>query len=220
MEPIVTATHRIRLIVQSDGTAALLINITPRLGFNRYVRNPEETITAAAQRWHDWFAAAPQVSEPYRAQYYYAWWIMRAGLISTRFYTTRESMTPSKIHYVGIWAWDAYFHSLAYCHVDKHLAQDQLRILLDHQREDGMIPDAVHDEGTVTHLTFPVDADVTKPPLIAWAAWKIYEINRDSEFLNEIYEPLVRWSRLWFVYNVLDCAGLCDFRHPFYSGLY
>ncbi len=38
MEPIGTATHRIRLIVQSDGTAALLINITPRLGFNRYIR--------------------------------------------------------------------------------------------------------------------------------------------------------------------------------------
>ena len=26
---------------------------------------------------------------------------------------------------------------------------------------DGMIPDAIHDEGTVTHLTFPVEADVS-----------------------------------------------------------
>ena len=31
-------TQRIRLIVQSDGTDALLLNITPRLGFNRYIR--------------------------------------------------------------------------------------------------------------------------------------------------------------------------------------
>ena len=92
---------------------------------------------------------------------------MRAGLISTRFYTTREAMTPSKIHYVGVWQWDAYFHALAYRHVEMNLAKDQLRIVLDHQRSDGMIPDAVHDEGTVTRLTFPVEADVTKPPLMA-----------------------------------------------------
>jgi len=41
--------------------------------------------------------------------------------------------------------------------------------MLDHQRDDGMIPDAIHDEGTVTHLNVPVDADVTKPPLLAWS---------------------------------------------------
>ena len=128
-------------------------------------------------------------------------------------------MTPSKIHYVGVWQWDNFFHALAYRHVDSRLAEDQLRILLDHQREDGMIPDAVHDEGTVTHLTFPVDADVTKPPLIAWAAWKIYERTHDAEFLNEIYEPLVRWNRWWFEYNDLDGDGLCEYRHPFSSGL-
>jgi glycogen debranching enzyme len=144
---------------------------------------------------------------------------MRAGLISTRFYTTREAMTPSFFHYVGIWQWDAYFHALAYRHVDHRLAHDQLRILLDHQREDGMIPDAVHDEGTVTHLDHPVDADVTKPPLVAWAAWKLYEIDGDREFLDEIYEPLVRWNDWWFEKNDPDGNGLCEYMHPFSSGL-
>ncbi len=72
------------------------------------------------------------------------------------------------------------FHALAYRHVEPRLAQDQIRILLDHQRADGMIPDAIHDEGIVTHLTFPVEADVTKPPLLAWCAWKLYEIGRRS----------------------------------------
>ena len=141
------------------------------------------------------------------------------GLISTRFYTTREAMTPSMIHYVGVWQWDAYFHALAYRHVDMRLAQDQIRILLDHQREDGMIPDAVHDEGAVTHLNFPVDADVTKPPLLAWAAWKLYEQGDDREFLNEIYEPIVRWNDWWFEKNDLDGNGLCEYHHPYSSGL-
>jgi hypothetical protein len=209
---------RLQLAPAREGEA-LQLNITPRLGFNRYLPPAGEALEAAARTWHDWFAAAPPVEPALRQQYYYAWWIMRSGLISTRFYTTREAMTPSKIHYVGVWQWDAYFHALAYRHVDKRLAHDQLRILLDHQRDDGMIPDAVHDEGTVTHLDFPVQADVTKPPLLAWAAWKLYQTDGDEQFLNEIYEPIVRWNRWWFERNDLDGDGLCEYQHPFSSGL-
>ncbi len=211
--------QQIRLEMESTGESVLMLNITPRLGFNRYLPSAEKTLDAAALRWHEWFAAAPQVATPHQAQYYYAWWIMRAGLISTRFFTTREAMTPSMIHYVGIWQWDAYFHALAYRHIDKHLAHDQLRILLDHQRPDGMIPDAVHDEGTVTRLDFPIEADVTKPPLIAWAAWKLYEVDHDREFLDEVYEPIVRWNNWWFEQNDTDGNGLCEYLHPYSSGL-
>jgi glycogen debranching enzyme len=207
------------LMDASEGNKSLLLNITPRLGFNRYIPNAADAMEAAAWRWHDWFAAAPPVSEEYRSQYYYAWWVMRAGLISSRFYTTREAMTPSMIQYVGVWQWDAYFHALAYRHVDKHLAQDQIRIMLDHQRADGMIPDAVHDEGTVTHLDYPVDADVTKPPLLAWSAWKLYEQDGDREFLSEIYESIVRCNRWWYEKSDLDGNGLCEYGHPFSSGL-
>jgi glycogen debranching enzyme len=128
-------------------------------------------------------------------------------------------MTPSKLHYVGVWQWDAYFHALAYRYVDMHLAQDQLRILLDHQREDGMIPDAVHDEGTITYLNFPVQAEVTKPPLVGWAAWKLYEYGNDREFLDEIYEAIRRWNNWWFEKNDLNHNGLCEYQHPFSSGL-
>lgn len=201
------------------GEARLLLNITPRLGFNRYLPDAAATIDAAVQRWHAWFAAAPPVAEQFHRQYYFAWLAMRIGLISSRFYTTREAMTPSKIHYVGVWQWDAFFHALAYRHVERRLAQDQIRIVLDHQREDGMIPDAIHDEGVVTHLTFPVDADVTKPPLLAWAAWKLYETDGDREFLEEIYEPVVRWNRWWFDHNDTDGDGLPEYQHPFSSGL-
>ena len=211
--------HRIFLNLEACENSALVLNITPRLGFNRYIPDVNAVIEASARKWHEWFAAAPQVEPQYQAQYYYAWWVMGAGLISTRFYTTREAMTPSKVHYVGVWQWDAFFHSIAYRHVNSRLAQDQLRILLDHQRDDGMIPDAVYDEGTVTHLTFPVEGDVTKPPLIAWAAWKLFEQDGDREFLDEIYEPIVRWNNWWFEKNDLDKNGLCEYLHPFSSGL-
>jgi putative isomerase len=211
--------QRIRVRVHALSGSVFMLNLTPRLGFNRYLPPLEVALETAARRWHDWFAAAPEVSETYRGQYYYAWWIMRAGLISSRFYTTREAMTPSMIHYIGVWQWDAYFHALAYRHIEPRLAHDQLRILLDHQRSDGMIPDAVHDEGTITYLSLPVDADVTKPPLIAWAAWKLYEVDEDREFLDEIYEPIVRWNNWWFEHNDLDANGLCEYQHPYSSGL-
>lgn len=203
----------------TSGERAFLLNITPRLGFNRWIPEPGLVMQEAARRWQRWFESAPPVLEPYQEQYYYAWWLMRAGLLSTRYYTTREVMAPSLSYYVGSWQWDNYFHALAYRHVEPRLAKDQLRILLDHQRDDGMIPDAVHDEGTVTHLDFPVEADVTKPPLIAWAAWKLYEQDGDREFLDEIYAPIVRWNNWWFEKNDLDHNGLCEYQHPFSSGL-
>lgn len=219
VEPSEGGGQRVTLGWDAEPGDALLINITPRLGLNRHVPPAEVALADAAGRWHAWFAAAPPVDGPYRSQYYYAWWVMRAGLISSRFFTTREAMTPSKIHYVGVWQWDAYFHALAYRHVDMALAKDQIRVVLDHQREDGMIPDAVHDEGVVAHLSFPVEADVTKPPLVAWTAWKLYESDGDREFLDEIYGPLVRWNAWWFERNDVDGNGLCEYQHPYSSGL-
>jgi hypothetical protein len=211
--------QKIRVVLAPEPGSVFLLNLTPRLGFNRYLPHADTTLDLAAARWNDWFARAPQVTVQYQPQYYYAWWIMRAGLISTRFYTTREAMTPSLTHYVGVWQWDAFFHALAYRYIEPKLAQDQLRILLDHQRQDGMIPDAVHDEGTITHLTLPVDADVTKPPLIGWAAWKLFQMDGDREFLDEIYEPIMRSNSWWFNQNDLDKNGLCEYQHPFSSGL-
>jgi len=203
----------------ATGNRALLLNITPRLGYNRWVPEPKGVFDQAAKRWHDWFALAPSVLEQYQEQYYYAWWLMRAGLLSTRYYTTREVMAPSMTYYIGAWQWDNFFHAQAYRHVDPGLAHDQLRILIDHQREDGMIPDAIHDEGIVTHLDFPVEADVTKPPLLGWATWKLYEMDHDREFLDEIYGPLVKWNNWWFEKNDLDHNWLCEYQHPFSSGL-
>jgi hypothetical protein len=210
---------QVNLVFAAGEPAGMLINLTPRLGFNRYVPDIQTTFDAVTRRWESWFNSVPPVTGVDREQYYYAWYIMRAGLISSRYFTTRESMTPSKTHYVGIWQWDAYFHALAYRHIDLHLAQDQLRIMTDHQRQDGMIPDAVHDEGSITHLSFPINADVTKPPLLAWSAWKLYETSQDKEFVAELYDSVAAWNNWWFSDNDIDGDGLCEYQHPFSSGL-
>ncbi len=41
----------------------------------------------------------------------------------------------------------------------------------------------------------------------------------DREFLDEIYEGVVRWNRWWFEQNDTDDNGLCEYQHPFSSGL-
>ena len=214
--------QRVTLQIDAGADAGFVLNITPRLGLNRSVPRGEQVFGEAEQRWHRWFANAPHVDERYARQYYYAWWILRAGLLSSRFYLTHEAMLPSMIHYVGVWAWDAFFHALAYRHVEQKLAENQLRILLDHQLEDGMIPDAVHDEGVVVRWKLPHaagEAEVTKPPLVAWTALKLFETSGHRDFLDEIYEPVSRWNRWWFERNDDDHDGIVQYNHPFSSGL-
>jgi glycogen debranching enzyme len=117
------------------------------------------------------------------------------------------------MHYVGVWQWDAYFHALAYRHMDMNLAKDQLRIVLDHQRGDGMIPDAVHDEGTVTRLDFPVEADVTKPPLLGGRR------GNTGSFVGISCRLQAMVRSWWFEKNDVDGNGLCEYLHPYSSGL-
>src|SRR5579859_1182714 len=200
--PINKDWFRIKITVEAEADHALLLNVTPRLGYNRSIPFPETAIADSRMRWETWFNATPPVLDVYQKQYDYAWWVMRSGLLNTRYYFTREAMVPSKVHYVGVWQWDQYFHALAYRHINPDLAEDQLRIVLDHQRSDGMLPDAIHDEGLITHLAKPVDADVTKPPLITWAALKLYETTKRLDFLAEVYQPITRWHEWWIKYNM------------------
>jgi putative isomerase len=174
---------------------------------------------AAESRWQEWFSRVPPVAERYRRTYAYAWWIMANNLISPRGRVSYEAMAPSKINYVGLWLWDSAMHALAYRHVDPELARNQIRAMLTCQLADGMLPDAVYDEGVISELEHPFRAEVTKPPILAWAALKLHETNPDLEFLQEIYVPLVRWNAWWFSMNDDDVDGLAQYNHPYSSGL-
>ncbi len=218
ISPLEGGAQRVLLRVEPKAESGITINITPRLGFNRAMPVFSETLERAERRWNEWFGAVPQVLPEYAEQYYWAWWCLRSGLISPRFYTTRESMAPSKTYYVGVWQWDAFFHSLAYRHISKKLAQDHIRIVLDHQRADGMIPDAIHDEGAVFEFPLPqteINTEVTKPPLIAWTSLKLFDYFPDVDFLQEIYEPITRWNRWWFEKNDGDGDGIIQYNHPY-----
>jgi glycogen debranching enzyme len=91
--------------------------------------------------------------------------------------------------------------------------------MLSCQLPDGMIPDAVYDEAVIADMEHPLRAEVTKPPIMAWAALKLHESDPDLEFLQEIYVPLVRWNAWWSTMNDDDADGLAQYNHPYSSGL-
>lgn len=209
----------IEFIVDGGDDVAIHLNIRSDLRLDGQPTPFSETLAAAETRWHAWFDRVPPVAERYRDQYYYAWWVMSNNLVEPRGQVLHEAMMPSKVQYVGIWNWDACFHALAFRHVDPELARNQLRTMLACQLPDGMIPDAVYDEAVVADIEYPLRAEVTKPPIMAWAALKLDETDPDPAFLEEIYVPLVRWNAWWFAMNDDDADGLAQYNHPYSSGL-
>lgn len=174
---------------------------------------------SAKRRWDTWFASAPDVPENYRSKYAYAWWVMANNLISPSGFVTHEAMMPTKAFYVGVWLWDSALHAIAFRHIDPELARNQIRVMLANQLPDGMLPDAIFDEGIVAEIGHPIHGRVTKPPILAWAAMKIHEVAPDINFLQEIYEPLKRCNEWWFEHNDDDHDGVIQYTHPYSSGL-
>lgn len=206
-------------VVESGRDCAITITIRGSLDLFQEVTSFSQAYAAAEERWHDWFDRVPPVAERYRRTYAYAWWVMANNLISPQGRVAYEAMTPSKVNYVGLWLWDSALHALAYRHIDPELARDQIRAMVAHQLSDGMMPDAVYDEGIVAKIDQPIRAEVTKPPILAWAALKLHETAPDLGFLREIYVPLVRWNAWWFSMNDDDVDGLAQYNHPYSSGL-
>ncbi len=178
-----------------------------------------EMYRAAKLRWEEWFNQSPSVKEPYRESYAYAWWVLANNMISPKGNIKFEMDVPSKKSYVGVWLWDSALHAIALRHTDPELARDQIRGVLVNQQTDGMLPDTIFDDGIVTVIDHPIHGKVTKPPILAWAALKIQEIDFDLDFLNEIYEPLVKWNAWWFKKNDDNQDGIVQYNHPYSSGL-
>ncbi|MFN2197629.1 MAG: amylo-alpha-1,6-glucosidase [Anaerolineales bacterium] len=215
----VDGSYAVEILVEADADTAVIIAVRRPEEVSHEVRPFSIASAAAEQRWADWFSRLPMVEENLLTTYAYSWWVMANNLISPQGNVAYEAMFPSKIKYVGLWLWDSAMHALAFRHVDAELARNQIRAMLAYQLPDGMLPDAIHDEGIISEIDHPLRAEVTKPPILAWAAMKLHEMDPDPGFLQEIYMPLVRWNAWWFSMNDDDVDGLVQYNHPYSSGL-
>lgn len=205
--------------VRSGDDSTITINIGNAYTPNNDVPQFSAIYESAETRWKEWFDKVPNVAAPYLRTFTYAWWVMANNLIQPQGSIVYEAMMPSKVNYVGLWLWDSAMHALAFRHVDPELARNQIRAMLEFQLPDGMLPDAIYDEGVISEIDHPIPAEVTKPPILAWAALKLHETAPDLDFLEEIYVPLVRWNAWWFSMNDDDVDGLAQYNHPYSSGL-
>jgi len=211
--------YTVEFIIQAGEDCTISILIRDSLELQHDAPPFSLIYKAAEERWRNWFSKVPAVSDEYRQKYAFAWWVMANNLISPLGKVAYEAAMPSKSGYVGLWLWDSAMHALALRHIDPGLARDQIRAMLACQLPDGMLPDAIYDEGVVSEIDHPIRYEVTKPPILAWAALKLHEARPDLEFLQEIYVPLVRWNAWWFSMNDDDVDGLAQYNHPYSSGL-
>jgi hypothetical protein len=116
---------------------------------------------------------------------------------------------PDTWEYPWFAAWDLAFHCVAFAHIDPAFAKDQLILLL---REWYM-----HPNGQLPAYEWAF-GDVN-PPVHAWAAWKVYQTERDMPgtgdrvFLERVFHKLML-NFTWWV-NRKDSEGKNIFQGGF-----
>jgi hypothetical protein len=116
---------------------------------------------------------------------------------------------PDKWEYPWYASWDLAFHCVALALVDSEFAKDQLMLML---REWYM-----HPNGQIPAYEWALD-DVN-PPVHAWAAWRVYKIEKkrsgvgDRTFLERIFHKLLL-NFTWWV-NRKDAEGRNIFQGGF-----
>lgn len=121
----------------------------------------------------------------------------------------RDGVTPSlsSAAHNGFWSWDSWKHAAGVAAFDPALAASVIESVFDHQRDDGMVPDAVFYNRDGVNW----NERNTKPPLAAWAVWQVYHAGRDLAFLRRLYPRLVAYHRWWYDARDRCGFGICSY---------
>jgi len=112
---------------------------------------------------------------------------------------------PSPSSYPYQWLWDSCFHAIVLSHYDTSFAKAELRSLVSHQFENGLIPHITYwEKKDPTQIDWGKErtSSITQPPFLAYAVWKVYEKDKDKSFLKEIYPSLYHYYN--FLLNERD----------------
>ncbi|WP_448258224.1 amylo-alpha-1,6-glucosidase [Microbacterium aurum] len=201
---------------------------------------------AARALWREWFAACPVVRDDLQEMTAFCWWVLGANIVSLPRLRAQlgdvRAVVPSKIGYVGLWQWDAYFIATGLRHGAPDLAREQLDLAFGFPSPNGQLPDVVHEEGVLATSDDLPQADrdrlrragsqiadphapvpLTKPPLAAWALRKVLEAlprTPDNHAWARRHLETIRGSQdWWFACSDLDGDGMPEYGHPYSSGL-
>lgn len=198
----------------------------------------DAALAATDRIWSDWFARCPRVRDDLQEMTAFCWWVLGANIVELPSLGDARAIVPSKIGYVGLWQWDAYFIAVGLRHGDPELAREQLEIAFRFPQPDGQLPDVVHEEGVLATSDDLPESDranlrragsqiadpsapvpLTKPPLAAWALRKVLEAEDAPDWARDQLRRVIRSQEWWFASSDLDRDGMPEYGHPYSSGL-
>lgn len=110
---------------------------------------------------------------------------------------------PSPSTYPYQWLWDSCFHAIALTHFDLTAAKNELRSLAARQFENGLMPHMIYWQPSVNPVQNFLKiawgkqgtSSITQPPMLAYAAWQIFQADGETAFLDEIYPRLFHYYK-------------------------
>jgi hypothetical protein len=120
------------------------------------------------------------------------------------FHAADVVLMPDKWEYPWFASWDLAFQAVVMAELDPAFAKAQIALLLQ--------PGSQHPYGAVP--AFEWDFNAANPPIIAWAVWQIYLIERartgtgDIDFLRITFEPLLLMLGWWLNRKDSDGRGI------------
>jgi hypothetical protein len=108
-------------------------------------------------------------------------------------YNADVILMPDKWEYPWFASWDLAFQCVVMAMIDTDFAKEQIKLLT--------TPRYQHPYGTIP--AYEWDFNAVNPPVIAWAAWQVYQMERgksgtgDVDFLAAVFQPLVMMLSWW-----------------------
>src|SRR3990167_10337299 len=130
---------------------------------------------------------------------------------------------PAPKVYEQQWLWDSCFHAIVQRWIDPEMAKRELLTVVAHQVDNGthtgMIPHMNYWDNAGSELWGIAHRSIiTQPPIIAYAAVRIYEVSPDKDFLFSLYEPLSNYHHWLRKTRDPDNDNLVSIIHPWESG--
>ena len=150
------------------------------------------------------------IDEGLRTHYAKATYQILCNTKTPRGQMKRYGVFPNRGTYCSHYLWDACFTNLGVARFNQQLAEDFILALCDTQEEDGKMAQFV-----CATWNRPGES---QPPLIAWAAWRLYMQYENRSLVEQVYEPLCKMVNWWFEKRDADGDGLAEYQDPLESG--
>ncbi len=113
--------------------------------------------------------------------------------------------TPDRWPHRWMWLHDSAYHAAGHVYVFPDLAAEMLRAVFDTQYDDGRIALFMRPDGN-----FP---DISQSPVLTWAAERVFEATRDTEWLEDIAPRLSAYLDYFVQTRKFQDTGLYRWAH-------